>query len=95
MANIADVKKFEEMIEAVSKFMKEVSEASNEMSAAGNQCAEQCDNDVPSTRANAKLSECVKKLNESLEEAQKVRIDLQRELEHLQAILQEAEFDSY
>ena len=95
MASIADVKKFEEMIAAVEKFVKEVSEASNEMSAGGNQCVEQCDNDVPSTKANAKLSECVKKLNESLEEAQKVRNGLQRELEHLQTILKTADdFDS-
>ena len=90
MSSIADVKKFEEMIEAVNKFIKEVSKASNEMSASGSQCVEQCDNDVPSTRAHAKLLECVKKLNGSLEEAQKVRSGLQRELEHLQAILQKA-----
>ena len=90
MANIADVRKFEEMIDAVRKFIKEVSEASNEMSVAGSQCTEQCDNDVPSTQANAKLSECVKKLNGSLEKAQKVQTGLQRELDNLHAILQKA-----
>ena len=83
MASHAEIQKFEEMIAAVSKFIGEVSEACNEMEAVGNQCVAQCDNDEPSTKANDKLSKCIKKFHELLETAQRVQAALQHELERL------------
>jgi DNA repair ATPase RecN len=86
MAGVAEIPKFEEMVAAVSRFISEVSEACNEMAAAGNECVEQCDNDEPSTKSNAKLTNCIKKFNESLETAEQVKKGLQQELERLYEI---------
>ena len=90
MATHAKVHSFEEMISAVGKFISEVSEACNNMQAAGNQYAIQCDNDVPSTKANEKLGKCVNKFNESLETAQKIKEGLERELEKLLELMKVA-----
>jgi len=91
MANEAKTENYEEMIAAVSKFISDVSEASSEMTAAGNQCVEQCDNDEPSTKANAKLNNCVRKLDDSLETARKIQEALQKELEQIYETLRAAE----
>ena len=94
MASVAEIPRFEAMIEAVGKFIAEVSEACNELTAAGKDCVEQCDNDVPSTKSNEKLTRCVKEFHESLETAGKVKEGLQYELERLYELLRKAnEFD--
>ena len=87
MASHAEVRSFEEMIAAVSKFISEVSESCSQMLAVGNQCVTQCDGDVPSTKANTKLKGCVAKFAGSLETAQKIKEGLERELEKLHEIL--------
>jgi DNA repair ATPase RecN len=91
MASYAEVQKYEDMIEAVGKFIGEVSEACNEMEAAGKDCVEQCDNDVPSTKSNEKLTDCIKKFHESVETARNVKAGLQHELERLREILRRAD----
>ena len=90
MAGVAEIPRFEEMIEAVGRFMSEVSEACVELAAAGKDCAEQCDNDVPSTKSNEKLTSCVAKFQEALEDAGRIRQGLQQELERLRDILRRA-----
>jgi len=90
MASVAEISRFEEMIEAVGKFISEVSEACIELTAAGNDCVAECDNDVPSTKSNEKLTSCVQKFQESLETARKIREGLQYELERLREILRRA-----
>ena len=95
MASHAELAKYEEMIAAVGKFITEISEACNQMTAVGKQCAEQCDNDVPSTKSNEKLASCVKKFEGSLEAAESTKAGLIAKAEQIREILaQAAEFDS-
>ena len=91
MASVAEIPRFEEMIESVAKFIVEVSEACNQLTVAGKECVENCDNDVPSTKSNEKLTGCVKKFNEALETAQRVKDGLQYELERLREIIRRSE----
>ena len=87
MAN-AEIEKYQEMIDATSTFIREVSEACSEMSAAGQQCMQECD-DIPSQKANEKLSSCLTRFEGSLEMAGKVIEGLQREMERLTEHLQD------
>ena len=95
MASTADIPKYEEMINAIGRFISQVNEASSEMGVAGNECVENCGNDNASTASNAKLIECISKFNESTETAGRVQAALQEQLEQLYELQRiEREIDS-
>jgi len=95
MGSTADIPKYEEMIEAISRFVRDVDGAGSEMGSAGNECVENCNNDSASTKSNEKLKECISRLQESTEIAGQIQSALQEELERLYELRRiESEIDS-
>ena len=94
MASYAELSKYEEMITAVGKFITEITNACNQMVAVGKQCAIQCDNDVPSTKAVEKLESCVKKFDRSIEAAKGIKTGLEQVAEEIREKILAYDFDT-
>ena len=82
-ANYAGIQEYEAMIAALSKFQREVIEACDELSSAGNECVTNMDEDVNAPKQNAKVQKSVANIRASLETVPPVIQGLQEQIEEL------------
>lgn len=87
----ADEESYEEMISALQKFVGEVGEQCEAMSAAATDCVDNTDNDPAAQKGAAKVQECVKEINEAAESVQGVIKALQDELEAIREAARRAD----
>lgn len=86
MAQEINFDNYNDMISALNDFISKVSDACDEMEAAGNDCVANMNGDVASEKSNAKLATCVAMFRETLETAQGVISAMEEEMEEAAAV---------
>ena len=76
-----DTESYNEMISALEKFKADVSEQCATMTSAGQDCIDNTDNDPAAVNANSKISECVQKIQSSMETIDEIITALKDELD--------------
>jgi len=71
------------MMQALTQFKQQVSAATQELTDAGRDCADNLGDDPAGAKANASLSQKVGKINEQVGEAARIVMLLQEELEDI------------
>lgn len=79
----ADEQSYEEMIQALQKFERDVEEQCSAMASAGQDCVDNTDGDPAAERSNGKLQKCVGDIRGALESIQGIAAALQQELEEI------------
>ena len=79
-----DTDSYNEMISALEKFKADVSEQCATMTSAGHDCIDNTDNDPAAVNANSKISECVQKIQSSVEMIDEIITILNQQLEDVE-----------
>lgn len=80
---MADEASYEEMIQALQNYLKELNEHCETLSAAAQDCVDNMEEDVNSEKAAGRVQTCVGKISENFETIQGIIDGLQSELEDL------------
>ncbi|MCI5597322.1 MAG: hypothetical protein MR380_11550 [Lachnospiraceae bacterium] len=91
MAKKIDEKVYEEVIDALNTFCKEVADATGEMESAAKDCVNNCEQDEASIKSKEKVDKCITSFQAAIEKAQKLAKAMQEELTQAQEAAKKAE----